>query len=84
MSQRFLTYAVSRDAERAAATDALERAGFAVSDARRMVPGIQIRVRDETTDAEVAAGIVAKLAPTATPMPGGAPTTVIPDYRKGH
>lgn len=83
MTQKFMGYAVQGE-RRAALTRAAELAGYKVSDAQRMVPGIMIRVRVGTRDEAEVERLVAENAPGAKPLPGGTPASSIVGYRDGY
>jgi hypothetical protein len=60
---------------------ALVGAGFQVAPARRLVGGIHVRVRTDTTDEETVSEIIERVAPSATLGPSGSLSTT---HRDGY
>ncbi|MER6970557.1 hypothetical protein ABT304_05840 [Nocardioides sp. NPDC000445] len=83
MTQSFMTFGIMPGPRRSALTAALTAAGFRVTDSQRMVPSIQVRVREGTADEAEVKKIVAVHAPDAEPMPPGSPVQHIENYRAG-
>jgi hypothetical protein len=81
MTQRFMTYACGDRAQ--PVTRELTSRGYDVTNAQRMVPSIQIRVRESTGDKAEVEQVVASLAPDAKLMPEGVPSMNLRGYRDG-
>lgn len=83
MTQTFMMYGIEPGPTRSALVAALTAAGFRVTNSNRMVPSIQVLVRDGTGDEAEVKKIVARHAPAAEVMPPGAPLYGIENYRAG-
>ncbi|WP_406025979.1 hypothetical protein OH802_05845 [Nocardioides sp. NBC_00850] len=83
MSQSFMTFGIMPGPTRATLTASLTAAGFKVTNSPRMVPSIQVRVREGTGDEAEVNRLVALHAPNAEVMPPGAPVMHIEGYREG-
>jgi hypothetical protein len=83
MTQSFMTFGIMPGPTRSALIAALTAAGFKVTESQRMVPSIQVRVRERTADEAEVKRIVARYAPDAEDMPPGAPVQHIEGYRDG-
>lgn len=83
MSQSFMTFGIMPGQTRSELIAALTAAGFRVTESQRMVPSIQVRVREGTGDEAEVKRIVARYAPDAEVMPPGAPAWHIEGYRDG-
>lgn len=69
MSQSFMTFGIMPGPTRATLTASLTAAGFKVTNSPRMVPSIQVRVREGTGDEAEVNRLVALHAPNAEVMP---------------
>lgn len=83
MTQSLMTYGIMPGPTRSALAAALTAAGFQVRNSNRMVPSIQVLVREGTGDEAEVKKIVARHAPEADAMPPGAPLYGIENYRAG-
>lgn len=81
--QTFLTYWFDSAQERDLVASRLRAAQFAVSDAKRMGPALNIRIRRETADQSEVERILSEIAPKAEAIPGGTPTVNLVGYREG-